>query len=65
MIFNNVPSSSLLLGPTWRHKEGELSPAQSPAGGRDQQLCETLPLQQHERQQDGQLHPGPCGHNGP
>lgn len=55
----NIIVLFLLSGPTWCHKEGELSPTESPAGGRAQQLCGTLQLQQHERQQDGQLHSGP------
>lgn len=48
---------NIFSGPTWSHKEGQLFPTVPPGGGGAQQLCETLQLQQHERQQDGELLP--------
>lgn len=48
---------TLSSGSAWSHKEGEFFPAASSAGGRAHQLCEVLQLQQHEGQQDDQLHP--------
>lgn len=51
-------------GPAWFPGESEPVLAVPPAGARVEQRSEDLQLQHHEREQNGELHPGSSGNHG-